>query len=73
MSWDELVRDAVERVALPGEDFTTDQIYAYEDRFRKIYPGNENVRAKVRQCLQHLRDAGRIDFVDNEGTYKRIR
>ena len=32
---------------------------------------NFNVEAKVRQQLQFLRDKGFIDFIDNNGMYKK--
>jgi hypothetical protein len=31
--------------------------------FKKLYPGNRNIEAKIRQQLQHLRDAGLLEHV----------
>ena len=57
----------VERI---GRDtFTLDDVYAFEDRLKAIYPGNNNVRTKIRQQLQVLRDQGYLDFV-GRGRYR---
>jgi len=42
---------------------------ALEDRLKAIYPGNNNVRAKIRQQLQVLRDQGYLSFV-GRGRYR---
>ena len=34
------------------------------------FPENDNVRAKIRQILQRLRDLDEIEFLDEEGTYE---
>jgi type II restriction enzyme len=43
-------------------EFTLDDVYAYEARLHAIYPGNNNVRPKIRQQLQILRDHGYLSF-----------
>jgi type II restriction enzyme len=50
-------------------DFQIDDIYAFEDRLNRIYPNNQNVRPKIRQQLQFLRDRGYLDFV-SRGYYR---
>ena len=50
--------------------FTLDDVYAHEDRLSSLYPGNRNVRPKIRQQLQVLRDNGYLDFV-GRGRYRR--
>jgi len=46
-------------VELIGRDaFTLDDVYAFEPRLAAIYPGNHNIRPKIRQQLQVLRDQG---------------
>jgi len=50
-------------------DFQIDDIYAFEGRLSRIYPGNRNVRPKIRQQLQFLRDRGYLDFV-SRGYYR---
>lgn len=54
---------------LGKRDFTLDEVYAFEHRLGKLYPGNQNVRPKIRQQLQYLRDRGFIDFV-SRGYYR---
>jgi len=54
-------------------DFDLSQVYAFENNLREIYPGNNNVRAKIRQQLQVLRDNGYIDFLGNGHYRLRIR
>jgi type II restriction enzyme len=39
-------------------EFTTEDSYALEHHLEKLHPGNTHVRAKIRQQLQVLRDAG---------------
>jgi len=50
-------------------DFTLDDVYAQEARLHALYPGNRNVRPKIRQQLQVLRDQGYIEFLGN-GQYR---
>lgn len=60
IGWLELVYDT-----LPEGEFTNQQIYQHEREFRRYYPQNLNIRAKIRQQLQVLRDMG---FVEHLGT-----
>ncbi|MDZ7337345.1 MAG: phospholipase D-like domain-containing protein [candidate division KSB1 bacterium] len=41
---------------LPNKPFRTSEIYAFEEEFGRHYPMNQNIRAKIRQILQQLRD-----------------
>ncbi len=50
-------------------EFTLDEAYAFEDTLAAIYPQNRNVRPKIRQQLQFLRDRGYLEFV-SRGRYK---
>ena len=52
--------------------FTINDLYLFEDALQKLHPENHNIKAKIRQQLQYLRDKGFIDFVDNRGHYKKI-
>jgi HKD family nuclease len=54
--------DLVHQV-LPSDVFTNDQVYAHESEFQKLYPNNRNVRAKIRQQLQMLRNMGLIEHI----------
>jgi type II restriction enzyme len=62
------VMKCVER--LGRRDFTLDDVYAFEDELARLYPGNRNVRPKIRQQLQVLRDQGYLEFTAR-GRYRR--
>jgi hypothetical protein len=55
--------------SLGKRDFTLDEVYAFERHLGDLYPGNQNVKPKIRQQLQYLRDRGFIDFV-SRGSYR---
>ena len=55
--------------AVGRQDFTLDDVYAQEDRLHRLYPANRNVRPKIRQQLQVLRDRGYLSFV-GRGRYR---
>lgn len=50
-------------------DFSLEDIYRQEQYFQKLYPNNNNVRPKIRQQLQLLRDVGFLDFLER-GRYR---
>jgi len=50
------------------EAFKLDDLYGQEKQFAEVYPGNRNIRAKIRQQLQVLRDLGFVAF-RGKGTY----
>jgi hypothetical protein len=50
-------------------EFTLDEVYAFERHLSGVYPGNQNVKPKIRQQLQFLRDQGLIEFV-SRGCYR---
>ena len=54
---------------LNDEEFSLAQVYSFEAELKLLYPGNKNVRAKIRQQLQVLRDAGLLIF-KGHGFYK---
>ncbi len=39
-------------------------------KVKEMYPRNKHVKAKIRQQMQALRDAGVVEFVDGRGTYR---
>ena len=61
------VMKTVEDLALSS--FTLDDVYAGEDRLQGLFPNNRNVRPKIRQQLQVLRDHGFLEFV-GRGRYR---
>lgn len=54
------------------DSFTLSDIYEYESILSEIYPNNKNIRPKIRQQLQVLRDLDYIDF-EGRGRYKMLR
>lgn len=57
--------------AMPENVFTLEQIYDFEEMFQQKYPKNHNIRPKIRQQLQILRDKGFIKFL-GDGTYGKV-
>jgi type II restriction enzyme len=55
--------------SLGKRDFTLDEVYTFERHLGYLHPGNQNVKPKMRQQLQYLRDRGFIDFV-SRGNYR---
>tara|TARA_B100001750_G_C15481284_1_gene585594 strand:- start:943 stop:1188 length:246 start_codon:yes stop_codon:yes gene_type:complete len=53
--------------------FTLKEIYEAEPVLKLIYPSNTRIKAKIRQQLQVIRDDGRLQFVDNDGVYRRLK
>jgi len=49
-------------------NFSLADVYAFENDLQRLHPDNRHVRDKIRQQLQVLRDAGRIQFV-SRGQY----
>ena len=69
--WLLAVMNVVEAIGRP--EFTLDDVYAHEAALSALYPGNNNVRPKIRQQLQVLRDRGWLDFTDKRGAYRLAR
>jgi type II restriction enzyme len=55
--------------ALQKKEFTLTDMYSYENDLKTIHPENNNIKAKIRQQLQFLRDKNYLDFT-GQGTYK---
>ncbi len=55
--------------SLGRREFSLDEVYAFDRHLGDLYPGNQNVRPKIRQQLQYLRDRGFIEFV-SRGNYR---
>ena len=53
------------------QDFSLDDVYGFETVLQGMHPYNSNIRPKIRQQLQFLRDKGIIEFV-GRGKYKKI-
>lgn len=56
---------------IDSKEFDIKDIYAFEDMLKVKYPENNNIRAKLRQQLQFLRDKEVIEFV-SRGRYRKL-
>jgi len=65
--WTLDVMRCVEQLDKP--EFTLAEMYRYENRLSGLHAKNRHVRAKIRQQLQVLRDAGYLEFA-GRGSYK---
>lgn len=73
MAWKDDVYDVIRQTWEVNQIFTLTDVYKHEDEFSKIHPTNGYISEKIRQVLQNLRDDGVIEFVDNDGTYRRLK
>lgn len=56
---------------LPTQLFSIEEMYLFEDELKIMHPQNNNIRPKIRQQLQFLRNKGFIEFLGN-GKYKKM-
>ena len=56
---------------IPETDFSLSDVYAFEGLLSAKHPDNRNVRPKIRQQLQVLRDRGFIEFL-GRGRYRKV-
>jgi len=52
-------------------EFSLSEVYAFESVLSQMHPQNHNVKAKIRQQLQFLRDKNIIEFLGN-GMYRKL-
>jgi len=52
------------RITRPSDSFTTADAYIFEQELEQLHPDNRNTKAKIRQQLQELRDAGLLLHVE---------
>lgn len=55
--------------ALDKQEFTLQDMYTFENDLSTIHPENKNIKPKIRQQLQFLRDKEYLEFV-NPGKYR---
>lgn len=55
--------------SLGRREFTLDDVYRFDRMLGDLHPGNQNIRPKIRQQLQYLRDRGYIEFL-GRGNYR---
>lgn len=73
MTWKECIKEIIEKEWNIDEMFTLENVYKFEYEIAKLYPDNDNVLDKIRQTLQYLRDDEVIRFIDNNGSYQRLK
>jgi len=61
------VLNCVEKIG--QAEFTLAEVYAFENYLGEMHPENNNVKPKIRQQLQVLRDAGVLEFL-GRGRYR---
>ncbi len=54
---------------LDKKEFTLDEIYSYKNHLAKLHPLNKNIKPKIRQQLQFLRDKKYLKFLGS-GEYQ---
>lgn len=64
------VMSCVDRIE--GDTFCLDDVYQFEDHLSALYPNNNNVKPKIRQQLQFLREQGILDFL-GRGRYRKVK
>lgn len=55
--------------SLEKNEFTLNEIYTFEKDLKILHPENKNIRPKIRQQLQFLRDKNYLDFLE-KGKYR---
>ena len=65
------INDVLKSLERFGNTFTLPEIYSCVDELKVKHPCNNNIKAKIRQQLQILRDKGVVCFV-GRGVYKKI-
>jgi type II restriction enzyme len=55
--------------SLNKKDFSLSDMYSFEKNLSILHPENKNIKAKIRQQLQFLRDKGYIEFLE-KGKYR---
>ena len=56
-----------------GQAFTLEDVYQFDGHFAHLYPENAHRLDKLRQTLQHLRNEGLVEFLDDHGRYRRLK
>ena len=56
---------------IDNDVFRLEEVYEFEERLKKLHPENKNIKPKIRQQLQYLRDLGLLEFI-KPGIYKKL-
>jgi len=57
--------------SIESRTFLLNEAYAFEDALSQKYPDNRNIKDKIRQQLQYLRDLGLVEF-KGQGVYRKL-
>ena len=68
--WKQEVFRLLDRSGLPDR-FALDDAYGFEPILARKFPQNANVKPKIRQTLQYLRDLGLLEFT-GRGEYRKL-
>jgi len=68
----DVIWELIELITDVNQSFTLEFVYTIVPILQRIYPENSHIKAKIRQQMQVLRDHKHVDFVDNNGTYRRL-
>jgi type II restriction enzyme len=72
--WTDTIFETIKAAEIKvGFEFTLEQMYLFEILLKKIYPNNNHIRDKIRQQLQILREYEYVEFIDDQGRYRRLR
>ena len=58
-------------VEIENDVFKLDTLYSFEKKLSVLHPNNKNIRPKIRQQLQYLREIGLVEFL-KPGFYKKL-
>jgi len=68
------INDVLECIqSIESDVFTLEDVYKFDVELSDLHPDNKNIKAKIRQILQVLRDNGALEFIDNNGNYKKLK
>jgi type II restriction enzyme len=67
-SWLIVAMNCIEEIG--KTEFTLDEVYEFAPKLQMVFPRNRNIKAKLRQQLQTLRDRNLLEFL-GQGVYKR--
>jgi len=56
--------------SLNKEKFSLKEIYSFEKDLKVLHPENKNIKAKIRQQLQFLRNKWYLEFLEKRGNYR---
>ena len=72
--WISEIRQCVIKLGEPAfRSFSLHDMYLFIPELKQRTGRTQNLDARIRENLQKLRDDGFIEFLDNEGHYRRIR